>query len=44
MHKTSPNQQRYLKTLKRQKQSVIFARVLLFAAFFLLWETASGLG
>lgn len=44
MHKTSPNQQRYLKTLKRQKQSVIFARVLLFAAFFLLWETAAGLG
>lgn len=44
MHETSLGQQHYLKTLKRQRQSVILARILLFASFFLLWEAAAGLG
>lgn len=44
MHELSPNQQQYLKTLKRQRQSVILARILLFAAFFILWEAAADLG
>lgn len=44
MHETSLGQQHYLKTLKRQRQSVILARILLFVSFFLLWEAAAGLG
>ena len=44
MHELSPSQQQYLKAQKRQKQSVILARILLFAAFFILWETAADLG
>lgn len=44
MSELSANQRHYLKTLKRQKQWVIFARILLFAAFFLLWEISARLG
>ena len=44
MSELSANQRPYLKTLKRQKQWVIFARILLFAAFFLLWEISARLG
>ena len=43
MPEFSPNQQHYLKTLRRRKQSVILIRILLFTAFFILWETAATL-
>lgn len=43
MPELSPNQQHYLKSLKQQKRSIFLARAMLFAAFFLLWETAARL-
>lgn len=44
MHEISANQKHYLKGLQRQRQFILWARFLLFAAFFILWETAAALG
>ena len=44
MTNPSENQEKYLRSLRHHKQFVTTARILLFVAFFILWESAASLG